>query len=104
MGMDGEANILRADLTNESIRYEPLPQDWKFIGGRGLIARILKKEVHPTVDPLAPENRLIVACGPLAGTNAPQLGRISFGAKSPLTSGIKESNAGGPAAFANAEQ
>ena len=43
-------------------------------------------------------NKLIFAVGPLAGTIAPQLGRISVGGKSPLTLGIKEANAGGPAA------
>ena len=45
---------------------------------------------------LGPENAFLVAVGPLAGTGAPQLGRISVGAKSPLTLGIKEANAGGP--------
>jgi aldehyde:ferredoxin oxidoreductase len=47
---------------------------------------------------LGSENLFMVAVGPLAGTGAPQLGRISIGAKSPLTLGIKEANAGGPAA------
>jgi aldehyde:ferredoxin oxidoreductase len=57
----------------------------------------MNKEVPPLCDPLGPENKLIIACGPLAGTRAPQLGRISVGGKSPLTQGIKEANSGGPA-------
>jgi aldehyde:ferredoxin oxidoreductase len=80
------------------IAYEDLPDDWILFGGRGLIAKIMNREVPPDVDPLGADNKLIVAGGPLAGTLAPQLGRISVGAKSPLTLGIKEANAGGPAA------
>ena len=68
------------------------------IGGTGLIAKIMAREVPPDADPLGPQNKLIIAAGPLAGTMAPQLGRISVGAKSPLTCGIKEANSGGPAA------
>ncbi len=90
--------ILRVDMSSLSATYEPLPDEWLFIGGRGLIARIMNREVLPYEDPLGPKNRLIFACGPLAGTRAPQLGRISVGAKSPLTLGIKEANAGGPSA------
>ncbi|MFC1885301.1 iron-containing alcohol dehydrogenase, partial [Thermodesulfobacteriota bacterium] len=67
------------------------------IGGSGLIAKILNEEVSPETDPFGPDNKLVIACGPLAGTRAPQLGRISVGAKSPLTLGIKEANSGGPA-------
>jgi aldehyde:ferredoxin oxidoreductase len=58
----------------------------------------MNKEVPPPADPLGPENFIIVAIGPLAGTRAPQFGRISVGGKSPLTLGIKEANSGGPAA------
>jgi aldehyde:ferredoxin oxidoreductase len=90
--------ILRVDMGRGSAKYEELPAEWLFVGGRGLIARIMNREVGPRVDPLGPDNKLIFAAGPLAGTIAPQLGRISVGAKSPLTLGIKEANAGGPAA------
>lgn len=90
--------ILRINMRDLKASYEELPKEWKLIGGRGLIAKIENKEVTPTADPIGPENELVIAIGPLAGTLAPQLGRISFGAKSPLTLGIKESNAGGPAA------
>ena len=90
--------ILRADMNRLEGHYENLPEEWKLVGGRGLIAKIMNKEVSPTADPLGPENKLIIAGGPLAGTLAPQLGRISVGGKSPLTLGIKEANAGGPAA------
>lgn len=89
--------LLRVDMQTETVTTENLPVDWQAIGGSGLIAKILNREVPPDCDPLGPDNKLIVACGPLAGTRAPQLGRVSVGAKSPLTLGIKEANSGGPA-------
>ena len=89
--------ILRVNMTTLKTSFEALPEAWKMIGGKGLIAKIMNREVPPGVDPLGPENKLIFACGPLAGTLAPQLGRLSAGAKSPLTQGIKEANVGGPA-------
>jgi aldehyde:ferredoxin oxidoreductase len=89
--------VLRVSLSQQSVSFEPLPETWRYLGGSALIAKILNKEVPPECDPLGPKNKLIIACGPLAGTRAPQLGRISIGAKSPLTQGIKEANSGGPA-------
>ncbi len=78
--------------------YEDLPEERILIGGRGLSAKIMNDEVPPDTAPWGEKNKLIFAGGPLAGTLAPQLGRISVGGKSPLTLGIKEANAGGPAA------
>jgi len=89
--------ILRVSMNNHRIAFENLPAEWAYLGGSALIAKILNKEVPPSCDPLGRENKLVVACGPLAGTRAPQLGRVSIGAKSPLTQGIKEANSGGPA-------
>ncbi|HUV08159.1 MAG TPA: iron-containing alcohol dehydrogenase, partial [Spirochaetia bacterium] len=90
--------ILRVNMSEARVAFEPLLEDWTLIGGRGLLDKILNREVPPDCDPTGRKNKLIFAGGPLAGTNAPQLGRISVGGKSPLTLGIKESNAGGPAA------
>ncbi|MBW2624379.1 MAG: aldehyde ferredoxin oxidoreductase [Deltaproteobacteria bacterium] len=89
--------ILRVDMSGLTATFEDLPEDMTALGGRGLSARILKAEVPPETDPLAPEAKLVIAGGPVAGTLAPSCGRISVGAKSPLTMGIKEANAGGPA-------
>ena len=90
--------ILRVNMSDLQTTLEDLPEEWKILGGRGLSAEILNREVPPATDPLAPESKLIVAGGPLAGTLAPSCGRVSIGAKSPLTFGIKEANTGGPAA------
>jgi aldehyde:ferredoxin oxidoreductase len=88
--------ILRMDMASGKTTLENLPAEWQYLGGSALIAKILNKEVPPLADPLGPENKFIITCGPLAGTRAPQLGRVSVGAKSPLTHGIKEANSGGP--------
>lgn len=90
--------LLRVNLSQLSVTFEELSETWKLVGGRGLVACILNQEVPSDCAPLGEHNKLIIAGGPLAGTMAPQLGRISVGGKSPLTLGIKEANAGGPAA------
>jgi len=89
--------ILRIDMNTLTSRDEDLPDDRKVVGRRALTAKILNAEVSPKADPLGQEAKLIIAIGPLAGTMAPSFGRLSVGAKSPLTQGIKEANAGGPA-------
>ncbi|EGW36061.1 aldehyde ferredoxin oxidoreductase, domains 2 & 3 family protein [Desulfosporosinus sp. OT] len=68
------------------------------LGGRGLTSVIVAKEVDPTCHPLGNKNKLVFAPGLLTGTMAANAGRLSVGAKSPLTGGIKESNSGGTAA------
>jgi aldehyde:ferredoxin oxidoreductase len=90
--------IIRVDMKHVKVTTEKSPEDFTLLGGRGLSARILNREVRPLAHPLGHENKLVVAPGLLAGTMAPSFGRISFGAKSPLTYTIKETNAGGTAA------
>jgi len=87
--------LIRVDMTNQSVRIDPFPEEWKLLGGRGLSAKILVSECDATCDPLGPDNVLVMAPGVLSGTAAPTSGRISIGGKSPLTGGIKEANAGG---------
>ncbi|MDF2676471.1 MAG: aldehyde ferredoxin oxidoreductase [Bacillota bacterium] len=72
-------------------------EDFKYLGfgGTGVIAKTMTEEIDPKCDPLGPDNKLIIACTATAGTGLSSAGRISFGAKSPLTFGIKEANAGG---------
>ncbi|MBS3740492.1 aldehyde ferredoxin oxidoreductase [Candidatus Bipolaricaulota bacterium] len=86
--------ILRIDMESESLKFEDLPEDYKYLGGRGLTSQIVADEVPPDCHPLGPNNKLVFAPGIVTGTSAPTSGRISVGAKSPLTGGIKEANAG----------
>jgi len=90
--------LLRIDLDKQSYLFEKMSPEYSKLGGRALSSNIINKEVPPTVDALDPENKLIFAAGILAGTSFPNSGRLSVGAKSPLTGGIKEANAGGNAA------
>ncbi|MBI4515000.1 MAG: aldehyde ferredoxin oxidoreductase [Deltaproteobacteria bacterium] len=87
--------ILRVNMATLTITEEPYPAQWTALGGRALSAKILLKEVDPACDPLGPGNKLVLAPGCLAGSTAPTSGRMSVGAKSPLTKGIKEANTGG---------
>jgi len=91
-------HILRIDMGKREARKEKMAEGDRLMGGRGLSAMILNREVDPLCHPLGSGNKLVVAPGLLAGTMAPSFGRISVGAKSPLTNGIKEANAGGTAA------
>jgi aldehyde:ferredoxin oxidoreductase len=88
------SKILRVNMTDRTVQYEDVPEKYRFLGGRGLTSSIVCDEVDPTCHPLGPNNKLVFAPGIITGTNAPTSGRVSVGAKSPLTGGIKESNAG----------
>jgi aldehyde:ferredoxin oxidoreductase len=92
-----EDKLLRVNMSLLSVREEPFPEAWRLLGGRALSAKVLLAEVEPTCDPLSPEAKLVFAPGFLSGTMAPTSGRISVGAKSPLTGRIKEANSGGQA-------
>ncbi|MGE0683258.1 MAG: aldehyde ferredoxin oxidoreductase family protein [Candidatus Binatia bacterium] len=89
--------VLRVNLTTRQVSKEPLREDWAhdYIGGRGLGAKYLSAEVDPTVDPFSPENKMIVATGPLTGTNASCGARYMVVTKGPLTHAITTSNSGG---------
>ncbi|NOR24561.1 MAG: aldehyde ferredoxin oxidoreductase [Desulforhopalus sp.] len=90
--------IFRVNMTDLTTAIEDVPADWAGHGGRGLTSTIVAAEVIPTCHPLGPNNKLVFAPGLLSGTVAANSGRLSIGAKSPLTGTIKESNAGGTAA------
>ncbi len=94
------AAIYRVDMSSLSVRKEEASEVYRDLGGRGLTSSIVADEVPGTCHPLSAENKLVIAPGILSGTGAPCSGRISVGAKSPLTGTIKESNAGGQGAIA----
>ena len=89
--------ILRVDLSTGSITREPLPQDAlrPLLGGKGLGAYLLFHELPAGVDPLSPDNRLILNVGPLTGTTAPTAGRLGSTTKSPATGTYSDSYCGG---------
>jgi aldehyde:ferredoxin oxidoreductase len=95
--MAWQRKILRVNLTEGTCTSEPLNMEWaaEYLGQRGLASKYLVEEVDPTVDPLSPDNKLIMATGPLTGTFASTGGRYSVITKGPLTGAIACSNSGG---------
>jgi len=89
--------ILRVDLTRGETFVEPLTRELaeNYIGGRGINVKFLYDEVKAGIDPLSPENKLIVGTGPLTATLAPSSGRYNLTTKSALTGIFGDSNSGG---------
>ena len=87
--------IIRINLETGSVSRREQEKDDLLLGGRRLTGSIIAAEVPPECEPLSGRTKLVLACGPLAGTLVSSANRLSIGAKSPLTGGIKESNAGG---------
>jgi aldehyde:ferredoxin oxidoreductase len=86
--------FLRLNMTDRTSHLEEVPPSYKNMGGRWLTSSIIADEVPPQAHPLGPDNKVVFAPGIVTGSIAPTSSRVSVGAKSPLTGGIKESNAG----------
>ena len=89
--------VLRVDLTEGVVRQEPLDEAFSrtYIGGRGFTSRLQYDLIPREVDPLGPENVLIIAPGALTGTSAPSAARFVVAARSPLTGILGDANSGG---------
>lgn len=87
--------VLRIDMARLRADEAPVPEAWRLLGGRALTSRIIAEDADARVDPLSGEAKLVFAPGLLGGTAVTTSGRTSFGGKSPLTGGLKESNVGG---------
>ncbi|MFO7885113.1 MAG: aldehyde ferredoxin oxidoreductase C-terminal domain-containing protein [Desulfobacteraceae bacterium] len=89
------AQIIRINTRGKTHTSETPSDELTALGGRGLTSKIVLDEVPAKCHALGRDNKLVIAPGLLSGTPATNSGRLSVGAKSPLTGGIKESNAGG---------
>ncbi len=89
--------ILRVDLTGGKFSDEEVSKDdqLKYMGGRGLAAKMLYFENKPRVDPYDPENRLIIMTGPYTGTFGSFSAFYNVTTKSPLTGAILSAHSGG---------
>ncbi|MEE8470458.1 MAG: aldehyde ferredoxin oxidoreductase N-terminal domain-containing protein, partial [Dehalococcoidia bacterium] len=87
MGQYGYAGkMLRVDLTSGNVTHIPtLDYADRFLGGRGIAAKIYWDEVPPEVKAFDPDNRLIFATGPLAGSKGVSGSRWHMCAKTALT-------------------
>lgn len=79
--------ILRVDLTDGSVREEPLEAETaeKYLGGSGFGVEYLYREVPPGVEWDDPENRIIMASGPIGGVPLAGAGAFSLVTKGPMT-------------------
>ena len=89
--------ILYVDLSNKEIHTEIITEEIykKYIGGRSLGAKLLYDRIIPGIDPLSPENIIIVMTGPATGTPVPSGCKYVVMSKSPATGGILESYSSG---------
>lgn len=93
-------SVLRINLDEQKIRHEvheviDHTMIYKFIGGRGLGAKILFDELKPATAPLSADNKLLFLAGPLIATGAPWCVKYTVLTKSPLTDTILMTLAGG---------
>ena len=89
--------LLRVNLSSGAIIEEDIPEEVAeaYVGGRGFCAKYLYDEVLPGIDPLSPENKLLLATGPMSGTSAQSFSKWIAVAKSPLTGTFSRSVGGG---------
>jgi aldehyde:ferredoxin oxidoreductase len=89
--------VLRVDLTTGKIDVETPDAHFyrRYLGGSGLASYYLLRELKPGVDPLGPDNVLVFAGGVITGTAVAGSSRYTVAAKSPLTGGFGEAEAGG---------
>lgn len=94
-GFNGK--ILKVDLNSQKIDVEVLDEKFyrKYLGGRNFGLYYLTREMSPNIDPLSPENILVFATGVTTGVPLTGFCRHSVVAKSPLTNGFGEAEAGG---------
>jgi len=97
MGYGFWGRILRVDLTGGKISEEEIDDTTYrlYPGGKALAAYLLLKNIPPAADPLGPENVLVLAEGLLTGAPFSTATRFTAAARSPLTGGYGESEAGG---------
>lgn len=89
--------LARIDLTLRKVFIKELSEDLfkRLLGGRNLAAHFLLKEIGEKVEPLSPENKLVITTSVITGTPIPGSSRFTVAAKSPLSNGFGESEAGG---------
>jgi len=90
-------NILHINLTSGDIRIEPLDIETvrTYIGGAGINNKLAYDLIPPDIDPLSPQNAIIIGAGPFNGTIIPGSSQVMCIYKSPLNGSFLHSNGGG---------
>lgn len=89
--------LLDIDLTSGKVKELGISEETarKYLGGRGLGARLLYDLLPAKTDPLSPENILIFLTGPFTGSMVPGSSKFVVVTKSPLTGGWCDSYSSG---------
>ena len=89
--------FLEVDLNNQTTKDLPLTEDFckKYIGGATMAAALIYDRVSPELDPLSPENPMVMATGPFTGSPIPMVSRYAVAGISPLTGFWGEATSGG---------
>ena len=95
-------NVAIIDLTEQKASIVPTERFLKdydidprlWLGGEGFITKILWEDIKAAIDPLGPENEIIIATGPWTATAAPQSGRSMLGCINPETGGYSSGSFG----------
>ncbi|MBI2000300.1 MAG: aldehyde ferredoxin oxidoreductase family protein [candidate division NC10 bacterium] len=89
--------FLRVDLTRGTTEVEEVPEltTRMYLGGSAMAAYILNRDLKPGIDPLGPDNILVFTTCPANGSPLSGTNRFTCAAKSPLTGGYGEGEAGG---------
>jgi aldehyde:ferredoxin oxidoreductase len=89
--------LLHVDLTTRQTRVEEIPETVlrRHLGGGALACHLLLRDLPPGVEPLGPENKLVFATSIINGLSLSGTNRYTAAAKSPLTGGYGEAEAGG---------
>ncbi len=89
--------VAKVDLTEKKWEDYPINDNDRklYLGGKGLAARILNDFITGPLDPLSPENVLVVTACPLNGSGCPSSSRFNVSTVSPLTGIVTSSNSGG---------
>ena len=89
--------ILKINLSDQGYQVDTVDDSIleKYLGGKGLSTYLLLKNNPPGVDPLSPENHVIVATGPVSGSSIWGSCRYGIYTKSPQTGFYSESYSGG---------
>ncbi len=87
-----EINLKREEIKEYSVKQDVIKN---FIGGKGIGAYLLYKNLKPKIKPLSPNNILMFLTGPITGTEYPTSGRMVIVTKSPQTNLFTDSHVGG---------
>ncbi len=89
--------ILRVNLSTGEMTVEEHDEIFyrRYLGGAAMSAYFLLKELKPGIDPLGPDNKLVMFPGVVTGVPVSGNARSGVGAKSPMTGGIGKSEVGG---------